>query len=126
MLRKPWHRRGLCSVRCFKNGFHQTEQNLGYFTLCVGLPSTAFDGIVSPDCFEAVFFECVLHESEGNFFDGVFDGEAFVVGYDLVPVHVFEVGEHGPRLWVKSWEVVYLAFEYVVSFGGGCLSTAPH
>lgn len=31
MLRKLWHRRALCSVRCFKNGFHQTEQNLGHF-----------------------------------------------------------------------------------------------
>lgn len=30
-MRKLWHRRALCSVRCFKNGFHQTEQNLGHF-----------------------------------------------------------------------------------------------
>lgn len=27
----------------------------------------------------------------------------------------------GRRCSVKSWEVVYLAFGYVVSFGGGCL-----
>ena len=33
MLRKLWHRRALCSVRCFKNGFHQTEQNLGHFNI---------------------------------------------------------------------------------------------
>ena len=32
MLRKPRHRRGLRLVRCFKNGFHQTEQNLGHFS----------------------------------------------------------------------------------------------
>ena len=38
MLRKPWHRRGLCSVRCFKNGFHQTEQSLGHFTLLSANP----------------------------------------------------------------------------------------
>ena len=44
-----------------------------------------------------VVLKGVLHESEGDFFEGVFDGEVFVVGCDLVPVHVFEVGEHGPQ-----------------------------